>query len=91
MRISIATMKRLNSILVAAIVAGCAQSYGCIFVQSSAIADRSGAGNPISAREPAEQLRHRQSIGSDNRAQRARFLSRAVVQRVGDRNLQLIS
>jgi hypothetical protein len=49
MRISIATMKRLNSILVAAIVAGCAQSYGCIFVQSSAIADRSGAGNPINA------------------------------------------
>lgn len=41
-------MKRLNSILVAAIVAGCALTYGCVFVQSSAISDRAGAGNPIS-------------------------------------------
>ncbi len=49
MRITIATMKRLNSILVAAMLAGCALTYGCVFVQSSAIADRSGAGNPISA------------------------------------------
>jgi hypothetical protein len=49
MRITIATMKRLNSILVPAILAGCALTYGCVFVQSSAIADRSGAGNPISA------------------------------------------
>ena len=48
MRITIAAMKRLNSILVAAIVAGCALTYGCVFVQSSAISDRSGAGNPIS-------------------------------------------
>ncbi|HLX05952.1 MAG TPA: hypothetical protein VKR28_10475 [Candidatus Binatus sp.] len=42
-------MKRLNSILMAAIVIGCAQTYGCVFVQSSAISDRTGAGNPISA------------------------------------------
>ena len=49
MRITIAAMKRLNSILVAAMLAGCALTYGCVFVQSSAIADRSGAGNPISA------------------------------------------
>ena len=49
MRITIATMKRLNSILVAAMLAGCALTYGCVFVHSSAIADRSGAGNPISA------------------------------------------
>jgi hypothetical protein len=48
MRISIAAMKRLNSFLVAAMLAGCALTYGCVFVQSSAIADRSGAGNPIS-------------------------------------------
>ena len=49
MRITIATMRRLNSILVAAIFAGCAQTCGCVFVQSSAIADRAGAGNPIIA------------------------------------------
>jgi hypothetical protein len=49
MRITIATMKRLNSILVAAMLAGCTLTYGCVFVQSSAIADRSGGGNPISA------------------------------------------
>ena len=49
MRITIAAMKRLNSILVAAMLAGCALTYGCVFVQSSAISDRSGAGNPISA------------------------------------------
>ena len=49
MRITIATMKRLNSILGTAMLAGCAVTYGCVFVQSSAIADRSGAGNPISA------------------------------------------
>jgi hypothetical protein len=42
-------MKRLNSILLGALLAGCAQAYGCVFVQSSAIADRSGAGNPITA------------------------------------------
>jgi hypothetical protein len=42
-------MKRLNSIVLGALVAGCAQNYGCVFVQSSAIADRSGAGNPITA------------------------------------------
>src|SRR5260370_16711896 len=42
-------MKRLNSILLGALLAGCALAYGCVFVQSSAIADRSGAGNPITA------------------------------------------
>ena len=42
-------MKRLNSILVAVLMAASAQTYGCVFVQSSAIADRVGAGNPISA------------------------------------------
>jgi hypothetical protein len=49
MRISIATMKRLNSILLGAMLAGCALAYGCVWVQSSAIADRSGAGDPITA------------------------------------------
>ena len=42
-------MKRLNLIALGVLLAGCAQTYGCVFVQSSAIADRSGAGNPISA------------------------------------------
>ena len=42
-------MKRLNSILLGALLSGCALAYGCVFVQSSAIADRSGAGNPITA------------------------------------------
>jgi len=49
MRTTIAKMERLNSIILAALLAGCAQTYGCVFVQSSAIADRSGAGNPITA------------------------------------------
>src|SRR5712675_874343 len=49
MRTTIAKMKRLNSILVAALLAGCVQVYGCVFVQSSAISDRAGAGNPITA------------------------------------------
>jgi hypothetical protein len=42
-------MKRFNSIILATLLAGCVQTCGCVFVQSSAIADRSGAGNPISA------------------------------------------
>ncbi|HKN13208.1 MAG TPA: hypothetical protein VJX68_08425 [Candidatus Binatus sp.] len=42
-------MKRLNSIILAALLAGCVQAYGCVFVQSSAISDRAGAGNPISS------------------------------------------
>ena len=42
-------MKRLNLIALGVLLAGCAQTYGCVFVQSSAIADRSGAGNPITA------------------------------------------
>src|SRR5277367_1659058 len=49
MRISIAAMKRLNLILVAAMFAACVHAYGCVFVQSSAVSDRAGAGNPISA------------------------------------------
>jgi hypothetical protein len=49
MRITIAAMKRLNLILVAAMLAACAEAYGCVFVQSSAVSDRAGAGNPISA------------------------------------------
>jgi len=42
-------MKRLNSIILAALLAGCVQAYGCVFVRSSAISDRAGAGNPISS------------------------------------------
>ena len=42
-------MKRPNSILLGALLAGCGLAYGCVFVQSSAIADRAGAGNPITA------------------------------------------
>jgi hypothetical protein len=42
-------MKRLNSIILATLLAGCVQAYGCVFVQSSAISDRAGAGNPISS------------------------------------------
>ena len=42
-------MKFLNSIILAALIGGCALACGCVFVQSSAIADRSGAGNPITA------------------------------------------
>ena len=42
-------MKRLNSIFLAALLAGSVQAYGCVFVQSSAISDRAGAGNPISS------------------------------------------
>lgn len=42
-------MKRLNSILLAALLAGCVQAAGCVFIQSSTISERAGAGNPISA------------------------------------------
>src|SRR5271167_3634561 len=49
MRTTIAPMKRLNSIILAALLAGCVQAYGCVYVQSSAISDRAGAGNPISS------------------------------------------
>ena len=49
MRTTIAEMKRLNSFLMAALLAGCVQTYGCVFVQSSAISDRGGAGNAITA------------------------------------------
>jgi hypothetical protein len=42
-------MKRINSIILAALLAGCVQAYGCVFVQSSTISDRAGAGNPISS------------------------------------------
>jgi hypothetical protein len=42
-------MKRLNSIVLATLLAACVQAYGCVFVQSSAISERAGLGNPISA------------------------------------------
>ena len=42
-------MKRINSAIVAVLLAGCVQAYGCVFVQSSSVSDRGGAGNPISA------------------------------------------
>lgn len=42
-------MKRINTTILAALLAGCAQAYGCVFVQSSSVSDRGGAGNPISA------------------------------------------
>ena len=48
MRTTIATMKFLNSIFVAAALAALVQLCGCIFVQSSAISDRGGSGNAIS-------------------------------------------
>jgi len=49
MRITIATMKQINSIILAALLACCVQAYGCVVVESSAISDRAGAGNPISS------------------------------------------
>ena len=49
MRTTIAAMKFPNSIFVAAALAAIVQLCGCIFVQSSAISDRGGAGNPIAA------------------------------------------
>jgi len=42
-------MKQINSIILAALLAGCVQAYGCVVVESSAISDRAGAGNPISS------------------------------------------
>jgi len=42
-------MKMPHSIVLAAMIAGCAQAYGCVFIQTSAISDKAGAGNPISA------------------------------------------
>jgi hypothetical protein len=42
-------MIRFNPIILAALLAGCVQAYGCVFVQSSAVSDRAGAGNPISS------------------------------------------
>jgi hypothetical protein len=49
MRITIATMKPISSIILAALLAACVQAYGCVVVESSAISDRAGAGNPISS------------------------------------------
>jgi len=40
-------MNRLNSNILAAMLAVCMQTCGCVFVQSSAIGDRAGAGNSI--------------------------------------------
>lgn len=42
-------MKHFNSIMLAVLLAGCVQAYGCVVIESSAISDRAGAGNPISA------------------------------------------
>jgi len=42
-------MKPINSIVLAALLAGCVQGYGCVFVESSAISDRAGLGNPITS------------------------------------------
>ena len=42
-------MKQINSIILAALLAGCVQAYGCVVVESSTISDRAGAGNPISS------------------------------------------
>ena len=58
-------MKQINSIVLAALLAGCVQAYGCVFVQSSAISDRAGAGNPISS------MRQRSRISSPGRTARA--------------------
>jgi hypothetical protein len=49
MRTTIATMKFLRSIFSGAALVVIAQLCGCIFVQSSAISDRGGSGNAISA------------------------------------------
>src|SRR5271168_2429922 len=43
------TMVRINSVVIAAILALGVQSYGCVFVQSSAVSERAGLGNPISS------------------------------------------
>ena len=69
MRTTIAKMERLNSIILAALLAGCAQTYGCVFVQSSAIADRSGAGNPITAN--ASDLGYLHLVAPQTRTQTA--------------------
>ena len=42
-------MNQLNSVILAVLLAGCVQAYGCVVVQSSAISDRAGAGNAISS------------------------------------------
>ena len=42
-------MTRIKSIVIAALLALSVQSYGCVVVQSSAVSDRAGLGNPISA------------------------------------------
>jgi hypothetical protein len=49
MRTTIAPMKSLKSIALAALVAGCVQTCGCVFIQTSSISDKGGPGNPISA------------------------------------------
>jgi len=49
MRTTIAAMKMTRSIVLAALLAAWAQVYGCVFIQTSAISDKAGAGNPISA------------------------------------------
>ena len=49
MRTTIAPMKRRNWIIPVALFAVCAQAAGCVFIQTSAISDKAGPGNPISA------------------------------------------
>ncbi|HXN12738.1 MAG TPA: hypothetical protein VN865_06535 [Candidatus Acidoferrales bacterium] len=49
MRTTIAPMKMPRSIILAALLAGCAQVYGCVFIQTSSISGKTGPGNPISA------------------------------------------
>jgi hypothetical protein len=49
MRTTIAAMKRLNSIALAALLTGWVQTCGCVFIQTSTISDKGGPGNPISA------------------------------------------
>jgi hypothetical protein len=41
-------MKRINATLIVALLAICVFASGCVFVQSSAISDRTSAGAPIS-------------------------------------------
>jgi hypothetical protein len=41
-------MKQLNLIILAVLLAGAVQAYGCIFVQTSSISSKIGPGNPIS-------------------------------------------
>lgn len=41
-------MKRINATVIVALLAICVVASGCVFVQSSAISDRTSAGAPLS-------------------------------------------